>query len=323
MTPRLIESDYRTVHTNIKEDDVEKHEKLGCGSTSIVYRGTWNNKEVAIKEIHENDKNCFQKEKEILSTIAQFPKLQPYCINLYCFIENTKIYALVMEYIPGDTLSKYLQNATANVLNFHQISYDIACGLKYLHKNKIIHRDIKTDNIMITSNRAKIIDFGISFKEGEPSSSMSGTPAYMAPEIINGEKCSNKVDIYSYALLLFSMYSGTVNPYQDVDSVFALMYMVATKAKRPVFPKNKIFPKSINDLITKSWSHDPEQRPSAKSAAKYVKEMINTNKKILTLYAGLKDNSLFSVLPINVIGIIAKNMDDLNNKDSSYICIPT
>ena len=136
--------------------------------------------------------------------------------------------------------------------------YQIAEGMKYVHFQKVIHRDLKPSNILITDDGTiKIGDFGISKiieKDSDKESLTTGigTLFFMAPEIINEEKYDEKVDVYSFGVLVYFILSGGEMPKIKIRDICC-----GNKASIP-----SEFNKFAKDLIESCWNFDPSQRPS-------------------------------------------------------------
>lgn len=161
---------------------------------------------------------------------------------------------------------------------------DIAQGMKFLHSKQIIHRDLKSDNVLIDSHGvAKItgifsikhfstsnnwVDFGISriMSEEHEERGMTrhvGTSAYMAPELVNNEFYDEKCDVYSYAIIMFELLAENVHPYGKA-SINIEMQVAKNPTFRPVLPPEVTITHDklwYISLMTRCWSHDPRERP--------------------------------------------------------------
>ncbi|KAG2441706.1 hypothetical protein HXX76_003322 [Chlamydomonas incerta] len=159
------------------------------------------------------------------------------------------------------------------------IALDVAQGLSYLHPT-IVHRDLKPGNVLVNLNGgkrllAKLSDFGLSRIQRtvvETEHPEAGTPGYMAPELfdVDNFSVSHKVDVYSYAILLWSMLSGQ-EPWKDL-TVVQMAYRVAVLHERPPFdalPSERRPPK-LTRLITSCWDPEPERRPAAAEIVKHL-----------------------------------------------------
>ncbi|OQR71470.1 mitogen-activated protein kinase kinase kinase 12-like [Tropilaelaps mercedesae] len=195
---------------------------------------------------------------------------------------KSPVYCLVMEYCPNGQLYEVLHNgrpvAPCTVVEW---SKHIAAGMQYLHTNKIIHRDLKSPNILIGYNDIlKVTDFGISKTLGEHAAPMSfaGTVAWMAPEVIRQEPCSEKVDVWSYGVVLWELLTCEV-PYKDMDSS-AVIYGVGNN--RLALPIPKSCPEGFKLLLAQCWNLRPQNRPSFKHILSHLEiaavEILSTPK---------------------------------------------
>jgi serine/threonine protein kinase len=190
-------------------------------------------------------------------------------IAFYDYGEESGRPFLVMEYFEGETLREALRGGRAGDLRKRLlIARQVANALAYVHSKRIIHRDVKPDNIRIdTSGNIKLMDFGVA-KSGELSLTASGftvgTPYYMAPEQIRGAKPTHLVDIYAFGVVLFELVTET-RPFEapTPSEIFDLIL------SRPLDPRPLVrlgVPSSLVDLIRAATDKDPAQRPQDFSA---------------------------------------------------------
>ena len=144
----------------------------------------------------------------------------------------------------------------------HIVLYGIARGMAFLHSCRLIHRDLKPANVLLDDNlEPKIYDFGLSkfVPAGETlaHSMSSGTPLYMAPEILAGKQFDFKVDVYAFGMMMWSVLSGSI-PFPEISSISGLRYLIENNI-RPTMPE--YIPSTYQTLITKCWAHCPEDRP--------------------------------------------------------------
>ena len=143
----------------------------------------------------------------------------------------------------------------------------ISLGMMILHSRHIIHRDLKSDNILLDKNyQPKITDFGLS-KIYDPSCSMKqsksncGTLPYMAPEVINGNEFNTKADVYSFGILMYEVVGGCVAYHDEISTLSPFKFQEnVLKGHRPKF--NFPIKKGLKTMIKKCWSHNPEERPT-------------------------------------------------------------
>mmetsp|Transcript_69117 Transcript_69117/g.104217 ORF Transcript_69117/g.104217 Transcript_69117/m.104217 type:complete len:603 (-) Transcript_69117:139-1947(-) len=150
------------------------------------------------------------------------------------------------------------------------IARESLAGLEHLHLKDIIHRDIKSDNIMIsTDGRIKITDFGYGAqlsKERDKRKTVVGTPYWMAPEVIQGAQYDTKADIWSTGVMCIEMIDG-LPPYMDQAPLRAL-FLIVSKGLPP--PRNVAFMSDdFKDFVNQCTIVDPEQRPSATMLLKH------------------------------------------------------
>jgi len=144
-----------------------------------------------------------------------------------------------------------------------KFALDISRGMKWLHSLSLIHRDMKSSNVMLNSeNVCKIIDFGttrVSQVEGMTKS--VGTPFWIAPEVFLTDSYTQKADIYSFAIVMWEILTGQ-ELYKGYK-MFSIPQKVCEENLRPTIPADlkKSFPEYV-EIMTSAWSKDPETRPS-------------------------------------------------------------
>ena len=151
---------------------------------------------------------------------------------------------------------------------FNQVPIHIYCFLIiriYLHGKKLIHRDLKTHNLLLNSSwECKVADFGISTVNPTVTRAMTciGTPVYMAPEVLSKNKYSEKADVFSFGVVLYEIFTGKL-PYSDPPfdkmNQAQLMYQIVELEARPPLDGLII---SLQQLIRDCWNMDPRMRPS-------------------------------------------------------------
>lgn len=241
--------------------------KLGSGAFGEVRLGTWRGTDVAVKILHATDdksRDVFYREANLLCQLRH-PNIVPFLGA--CLKEQL---AIVMELMPS-SLTKLIKEGPMNVPLLCRVASGIVRGIMFLHKStpKIIHRDLKPDNVLLDhSNTPKIADFGVS-REKIQTQEMTriGTPSYCAPEILKGEKYSEKVDIFSFGMMLYAMTTGRA-PFRGGEhdqqlSPLQIMMKIAVQKERPIIPAEVKCPTWLSDLINECWAPKPDTRPSA------------------------------------------------------------
>lgn len=168
---------------------------------------------------------------------------------------------LVMEYVEGKTLRHAIRDRSIpDALDKLDIARQIAAALEYIHSKGIIHRDVKPDNVRIGAGQVKLGDFGIAKSEDLSLTGVGftvGTPYYMAPEQIRGQKPAPPMDVYAFGVLLFELFAGT-RPFegQTVDEIFDRIL----HEPLDLAPLDQA-PGTLRDLIAHCTAKDPAARP--------------------------------------------------------------
>lgn len=218
---------------------------IGRGAFSTVYKGfcTLTKMDVAIKIIeYDVVKNyILENEIEIMKYIKNNP--HPNIIKCYDIYDKQNQVFIVLEYCDTGDLSKILLNPMLEkYVKYYFIQ--LTEGIKYLHDNNIIHRDIKPKNILLTSNKKilKIADFGLACMNESLHDTICGSPMYMAPEI-GKNYYDNKVDLWSCGLILYEMLYGQ-HPFSSLKTPQEL-YKIKNNVKINIPPNY-----NTNDTIS-------------------------------------------------------------------------
>uniref|UniRef100_A0A8C7UUI8 Mitogen-activated protein kinase kinase kinase 12 n=1 Tax=Oncorhynchus mykiss TaxID=8022 RepID=A0A8C7UUI8_ONCMY len=256
----MIGKAYSTEHKHNQEEswevpfeEISDLQWVGSGAQGAVFLGKFHGEDVAVKKVRDI------KETEI----KHLRKLKhPNIITFKGICTQAPCYCILMEYCAQGQLYEVLRagrNITPSLLI--DWAMGIAGGMNYLHLHKIIHRDLKSPNMLIThDDLVKISDFGTSKELIDKSMKMSfaGTVAWMAPEVIRNEPVSEKVDIWSFGVVLWEMLTGEV-PYKDVDSS-AIIWGVGNNSLNLPIPKS--CPDGFKILLRQCWNCKPRNRPS-------------------------------------------------------------
>ena len=223
---------------------------------------------VAIKCIKKN--KAKESDVELVRTEIDIMKLchHPNVVRLLDHFENAEYIFIVMEYIRGGSLADYMKDNNYNFTEKRaaELIYQIADGLKYLHKYGIIHRDLKPDNIMMTESsdkgQIKIMDFGLSKILGKKEKSVDGfgTLTFVSPEVLIRKPYNKEVDIWSVGVILYMMLSGDLPFDDEEDDEQKIAKMIVFEEVK--FPTNKFGKKSkeVIDLIKGCLTKDPKNR---------------------------------------------------------------
>ena len=242
-------------------------EKIGEGGMGTVYKAKCHllNRFVAVKILKaelSNDEDFVARFKREATSIARLS--HPNIVNVHDVGTENNINFIVMEYINGKTLKQIIkENGRLSSEKTLDIAFQIAKALECAHKNNIIHRDIKPDNIMITEdNMVKVMDFGIAkvadSRTVTNSNNIMGTVRYFSPEQAKGSFVDCRTDIYSLGIVMYEMVTGQV-PYNAESSISIAMMHI----QEPVIPPKEIItdiPENINQVILKSMQKEPIKR---------------------------------------------------------------
>jgi ankyrin repeat protein len=247
-------------------------ETLGSGGFGIVYRGQYNFVDVAIKCLHahrfsETALEEFKTESLIMGGMNHPHVMKPMGA---CFEPGH--YSLVMELMPKGSLHDLLRSKKDIPWTIRvQIATDISSGLAYLHSQKIIHRDLKSMNVLLDGSlHAKISDFGLAMVKLETQSTTqigakaAGTTRWMAPELFKrGSKCTYESDMYSFGMVLWELASRQF-PYADGNDMQAMGWI--KDGEKETIPAD--CPPEMAQVITDCWKTNPAERPSSAATSK-------------------------------------------------------
>ncbi|XP_073033282.1 serine/threonine-protein kinase CTR1-like [Primulina eburnea] len=259
---------FDTEDLNIPWSDLVLKETIGAGSFGVVHRADWNDSEVAVKILMEQDFHT-ERFKDFLREVAIMKRLRhPNIVLFMGAVTERPNLSIVTEYLSRGSLYKLLHKPGAREALDEKrrlsMAFDVAKGMNYLHKRNppIVHRDLKSPNLLVDKKyTVKVCDFGLSRLKANTflsSKSAAGTPEWMAPEVLRDEPSNEKSDVYSFGVILWELATlqqpwGHLNPAQVVAAV-------AFKSKRLEIPRD-INPQ-VAAIIEACWSNEPWKRPS-------------------------------------------------------------
>lgn len=249
----------------VSENEVEYGDVIGTGSFGEVFKGKYQGHTVAIKKL----KSVLSKEalRQFNAEAAMMRRLS-HPMTLACFgvCDNEKVHFIIIEYMENKSLQSYILGNKDNALEWNtrsDIALDVSIGMAYLHRLQIVHRSLKSSNILLSKNfKAKVGDFGMSIARTETATIMkvdefSGASQYMAPECFGiSPRYSTKSDIFAFSICLYELSSWTVT-FAD-DDIYEIREFIRSGQRLPI-PDN--IPKSFTSLITQSWDLNTELRP--------------------------------------------------------------
>lgn len=251
-------------------------DKLGQGGMGAVYKAEHvrMGRLCAIKVVSSDlAKNVealerFEREAKLSSLLKD-----PHAIGVYDFGKTLDgMFYLVMEFVEGETLSSILKKEGHLPLpRVVEICRQAGAALADAHSQKIIHRDLKPDNVMICNKNNKdwveVLDFGIakfSHEESDLTNAnlVMGTPAYMSPEQVSGEKLDTRTDVYSFALIVYQMVAGVL-PFPVDTTQNTMMSRLLNNPQPPSLTNPKVvLPREVEKAIMSALARNREERTS-------------------------------------------------------------
>jgi len=241
-------------------------EELGRGGMGVVYKAedTKLKRSVALKFLppeltHIPDvKERFMREAQAAAALDH-----PNICTVYEFDEAEEKAFISMAYVEGQSLRKKTESGPLELDEALRIALQVAQGLQIAHKKGVVHRDIKSANIMVTEdNQAKIMDFGLARMTGgtliTQEGTAMGTIAYMSPEQARGEEVDQRTDIWSLGVVLYEMFGGQLPFRGDHDQ--AVVYSILNKKPRPITELRSEIPMSIEQVVDKALEKNPDER---------------------------------------------------------------
>ncbi|KAK1357832.1 Serine/threonine-protein kinase HT1 [Heracleum sosnowskyi] len=241
--------------------------KFASGRHSRIYRGVYKDRDVAIKLIsqpEEDSELAAVLEQQFNSEVSMMFRLQhPNVITFFAACKKAPVFCIITEYLAGGSLRAYLHQLEPYSLPINLVlkfAIDIARGLQYLHSQGVLHRDLKSENLLLGEDMCvKVADFGISCLESQCGSAkgFTGTYRWMAPEMIKGKAQTKKVDVYSFGIVLWELLTA-LTPFDNMTPEQAA-FAVCQKNARPPLPST--CPVAFHYLINQCWASDPRKRP--------------------------------------------------------------
>ncbi|KAG2449119.1 hypothetical protein HYH02_005867 [Chlamydomonas schloesseri] len=276
-----------------KDVSWDENDELGKGTFGVVYRGLYKGEPVAIKTVMRGGHGKYEMDalKSLLQEARILAKVRhPNVVTCYggCITDKN---VFIVEELMQQNLGELIHSTGEALLPLDtvlRIAMDVASGLFQLHPT-IVHRDLKPDNVLLdAAGRAKISDFGLArFKLQSYLASTknfaAGTIPFMPPEALGEEinKISEKADIYSLAVVIWTMLTGKVQPWQNYHYA-AVLYKVSMRGERPQLPEDpNRCPPRLAGLITRMWSQDPAARPGAGEVLKQLGVILRDVERVM------------------------------------------
>lgn len=260
-------------------DRYEIIENVGRGGMANVYKSKDKllDRFVAVKVLREDLKNDkefvrrFNTEAKAAASLSN-----PHIVSIFDVGCENGLYYIVMEFVEGDTLKEYIDGGGAIPWR-EAVGYakQICDGIAEAHKNSVIHRDIKPQNIIMTPDKTlKITDFGIARATSQATMTMAGnntigTAHYLSPEQARGGYIDQRTDIYSLGIVMYEMLTGQL-PFNDESPVAIAIKHLQESAKHITEIKSDI-PKPLEAIVEKAMAKEPDNRYA--SAQELLKDL--------------------------------------------------
>lgn len=268
-------------------------QRLGAGGMATVYLANHRllERKVAVKILNpeyasdEEFVRRFRREAQAAASLSH-----PNIVSIYDVGHEGDIHYIVMEYVPGETLKELInREGPLPVRRAVDIATQICDALVCAHRNRIIHRDIKPHNILLTEDgRAKVSDFGIARAAASAtlthSGSIVGSVHYFAPEQARGSITDEKSDVYSLGIVLYEMLTGKV-PFQGESPISVALRHVQERIPSPRETVPSI-PPEVERIVMQAAERDPQQR--YQSAA----QMLGDLRRVARMLPGADERDL-------------------------------
>jgi non-specific serine/threonine protein kinase len=243
--------------------------ELGRGGCGVVLEGLHRQlrREVAIKQLPRafgNDQSIRARFLTEARVLASFD--HPHIVPVYDFVEYEGLCLLVMEKLTGGTVWDRFQSSGLTMENACAVALASCAALHYAHERGVLHRDVKPENLLISSSRClKVSDFGIASVLGGAETvatragEVLGTPAYMAPEQAQGLPLSPATDVYAVGVLLYELLSGRL-PFDEDDNPMTVLYRHVHEDPKPLRRSAPAVPETISDVVMGALARAAEDR---------------------------------------------------------------
>ncbi|RLN52158.1 hypothetical protein BBP00_00009705 [Phytophthora kernoviae] len=264
--------------------EVQLGKPVGSGRSGSTYSAHWCGRHVAAKVVDISSSKTETLAQDLLKELRREEQVtsnlrHPKIVQFLGSFNEPPRYCLVFEYMDGGALSNVVRAKKGPLLDFFRLAKDMAEGMAYLHNNSVMHRDLKSSNVLLAADgTAKISDFGLScvmeLGRSADLTAETGTYGWMAPEVIRHEPYSSKADVYSYAVVLWELLAKDI-PFKGQTPMQTAM-AVAEQHMRPGLPQKT--PPKIAELIEHCWNQDPTKRPEFSAIMQvlpYIKQALS------------------------------------------------
>ncbi|WVZ65896.1 hypothetical protein U9M48_015186 [Paspalum notatum var. saurae] len=253
-------------------------QKLASGSFGDLYHGTYCSQDVAIKVL-KPERVSVDMLREFAQEVYIMKKVRHK--NVVQFIgasTRPPILCIVTEFMHGGSIFDFLYNRRGKfqLPDVIRIASDVSKGMNYLHQINIVHRDLKTANLLMDDQVVKVADFGVARVKDQSGvmTAETGTYRWMAPEVIEHLPYDHRADVFSFGIVLWELLTGKL-PYEDMTPLQAAVAVVQ-KDLRPTIAADTH--PMLADLLQRCWQKDPALRPTFAE----IVETLNSIKEVCT-----------------------------------------
>jgi serine/threonine protein kinase/Tfp pilus assembly protein PilF len=279
-------------------------EKLGEGGMGVVYKAedTKLKRDVAIKFLpsqiaaQNEERERFKVEAQAAAALNH-----PNIATIHSIEETGKEVFIVMEYINGVELKEKITSGPIKQIEAIEIITKIADGLRTAHNKGIVHRDIKSSNVMVTTEgQVKIMDFGLAKVRGSGLvtrvGTTMGTAAYMSPEQVSGEKVDQRTDIWALGIIFYELLTVELPFKADYDAAWT--YVILNKDPLKPSELDRKIPAQLDSIVMRMLEKDREKRYS--KIEEFIKDLDEARKELSGIEQEGKTKAI-AVLPFNNI----------------------
>jgi len=273
----------------ISPDEIEMSEQLGQGGYGAVYKAKWRGTEVAVKTVpsekvtHEMARN-FKEEVRIMMKLRH-----PNVVLFMAASTKAEHMLIVMEFMSLGSLFDLLHNELLPDIPFVlkiKMAYHAAKGMHFLHSSGIVHRDLKSLNLLLDSKwNVKVSDFGLTKlrdelkKDANQANTLQGTVHWMAPEVLNESLDADYLmaDVYAFGIILWELHTRQ-QPYFGLSPAAVAVSVIRDNVRPPLPDEDdESLSRDYRELITSCWHSDPLMRPTFLEAMTRLSEMAHND----------------------------------------------
>ncbi|XP_041421095.1 tyrosine-protein kinase SRK2-like [Xenopus laevis] len=269
----------------ISPNSIERIKQLGRGSFGLVWLGKWNGTtKVAVKELQVTAQSLQQSLYGEADTMWKLSHER--LLKLYAVCLQTNPVFIVTEYMEKGTLKRYLrahqQNRDLELQQLMDFSVQICQGMDYMEKNLCVHRDLRTENILLSAMLScKIGDFGLARFMNSSSIAISADAKipikWMAPEVFSEQKYSSKSDVWSFGVLLVEIVTYGKMPFPEKTNEQYVMELMGGGTLQP--PRDS--PENVSCIMNMCWKRESPLRPSFAQLERLIMELLTFSEDVV------------------------------------------